>query len=92
MNQRRALQGVIRPFGLKVVVGETPQLFVDQRHESVEGFSVALCPVVQKLGELTGLIFGYGHPSPLPEAISSIFEFSPVVNLICFLGDVKLLV
>ena len=34
VNQGRALQGVVRPLGLQVVMSETAQLLVDKRHES----------------------------------------------------------
>ena len=36
VDQRRALQGVIRALGLEVVVRQAPQLFVDQRHQTRE--------------------------------------------------------
>jgi hypothetical protein len=68
VDEGRALQGVIRSFGLELVVSETPQLLVHQGHESAEGFFIALRPLLQKLGHLTGLIFGHALPrSPVSE-------------------------
>jgi hypothetical protein len=53
MHQGCALQRVVGTFGLKMVVGQTAKLFVNQRHEIAESFLVALRPVVQELGYLT---------------------------------------
>jgi hypothetical protein len=81
VNESRALQGVIRSFGLEVVVSEPPQLFVDQRDQSLERLLVSLLPVLQKLGDLAGRIFGHGYLGcPFPEKINSIFVRSALVN------------
>jgi hypothetical protein len=53
------LEDVIRPFQLELVVSSTPQISVDQRHQSGEGLFVTLRPATQELGELAGLIFGH---------------------------------
>jgi hypothetical protein len=46
VNQGRALQRVVGPLRLEVVVSQTPQLLVHQRHQIAQGFSspcVQLC-------------------------------------------------
>ena len=59
VHQSGALQGVILAFGLEVVVGDTMQFLVHQRHQNAKSFLVTLLPVLQKLSELTGRIFGH---------------------------------
>jgi hypothetical protein len=84
MNQCGALQGVSRPLGLQLVVREAPQLFVDQRNHDAQSFFVALPPVLQKLGELTGLIFGHGSRVPSrsgsPAYYASARQSSPSIS------------
>lgn len=45
VNQSRALQGVIRAFGLQVVVREPTQLLVDQNDQRGQSFFIVLPPV-----------------------------------------------
>jgi hypothetical protein len=63
VHQGRTLQGVIRTFGLQVIVSETPPLLVNKGNQDDQGLLVAVSPVDQKLGELTGPILkGMGTP------------------------------
>jgi len=45
MNQRRALDGVIRPLAPETTVGDSTELIVDEREEGVEGILVAFFPI-----------------------------------------------
>jgi len=50
VHQRRRLQRMIRPLPAHVVPGETVELLIDQRDQSVEGGAVALAPRSEELG------------------------------------------
>jgi hypothetical protein len=65
MHQSGALQRVVAAFGLQVVMSQAPQLLVDQKNESLERVFVALPPMMQKRGDLAGLIFGHAAPLAL---------------------------
>ena len=52
VHQRGWLQGVSVPFVLKVMVGQLPQLGVDERHELVEGAGIAVAPLGQEMGDV----------------------------------------
>ena len=67
VNQRRALQCVVGAFRLEMVMSQTAKLVVDQGQEILEGFFVALFPVLQKLGRLTAGVVGHLNCRPLVE-------------------------
>jgi hypothetical protein len=48
MNQRRGLKRVVRPLLTHLVVGEAPQLVVDNGQEGLDGFLIALTPVEEQ--------------------------------------------
>jgi hypothetical protein len=50
---------VVGPLGLKMVVGEAPQLLVDQWNKGAEGLFITLFPALQELSDLSGLVFGH---------------------------------
>ena len=50
--ERGALQGVIRAFCLEMIVGQSPEFFVDEWHEIMKRLLITMSPVAQKLGDL----------------------------------------
>jgi hypothetical protein len=47
MDQGGALQGMIRPLGLQMVVREPPEFLVDERQDILERLFVTFFPVTQ---------------------------------------------
>ena len=56
VDERRGLQGVIRPFVSQVARGSVPKLVIHERHKFVACPEVATCPGVQQLAHGTGAI------------------------------------
>jgi hypothetical protein len=63
VHERGRLQRVAFPFVAKMVVGELPELVVDERHQYVEGIDIAAAPAVEQLRDVSMLYRVGGHGS-----------------------------
>ena len=62
IDERSALQRVIRPFVPQVRVGDAAQFFVDKRQKSIERLAVAASPFLQEQRNAVGRRMLHGIP------------------------------
>lgn len=67
VNQRRGLQREARAARAQPLCRELAQVVVHQRHQPLEGLSVAVAPGAQEAGDFAAFGFGALHLSAGPE-------------------------
>ena len=84
MNQRRALDGVIRPLALEAPVRDPAKLIVDAGQDCVEAVLVPFRPIPQKFGKRFGKRIRHSRTSRprLPSSFDTLHRKSIQINVL----------